>query len=252
VVAFSWVRLDEGGAPVYAAVALAIAPVLLPRLGLRLAALAPALVGALWIAFGISPLEARPRDETHEFFGPLWSRFTDGLSGFYDVRVPFDGAEQPNMQGILLIAAFGFCVVLSLAVASRKPILALLALLAGAGWPLTLLPSGGVVYGAILLVAALWLLAGLRVERPTPALAAGALVVLAATGISTSPAIAKVIVPASAVIPIAASDVAVATCGVYATSRISSGTTTTPPPTPKSALMKPASSPISASFTRVS
>ncbi len=46
VVAFSWVRLDEGGAPVYAAVALAIAPVLLPRLGLRLAALAPALVGA--------------------------------------------------------------------------------------------------------------------------------------------------------------------------------------------------------------
>ena len=191
VVAFSWVRLDEGGAPVYAAVTLAIAPVLLPRLGLRLAALAPALVGALWIAFGISPLEARPRDETHEFFGPLWSRFTDGLSGFYDVRVPFDGAEQPNMQGILLIAAFGFCVVLSLAVASRKPILALLALLAGAGWPLTLLPSGGVVYGAILLVAALWLLAGLRVERPTPALAAGALVVLAATGISTSPAIAK-------------------------------------------------------------
>jgi len=191
VVAFSWARLEEGGAPVYGAVALALAPALLPRLGLRLAALVPALLGTLWLAFGISPLEARPRDETRAFFGPLWSSLTDGLTGFYDVRVPFDAAEQPDMQGILLVASFGFCATLALAVASRKPTLALVATLAGAGWPLTLLPSGSVVYGAILLVGALWLLAGLRIERPTPALAAGALVVLAATGISTWSAVAK-------------------------------------------------------------
>jgi hypothetical protein len=61
-----------------------------------------------------------------------------------------------------------------------------------------------------------------------------------------------VIAPASAVIPIAASEVAVATCGVYAQSSRSRGTTTIPPPTPKSPPMKPAATPISTSLTRVS
>jgi hypothetical protein len=61
-----------------------------------------------------------------------------------------------------------------------------------------------------------------------------------------------VIVPASAVIPIAASDVAAATCGVYARSRSSSGTTRIPPPTPKRPPRKPAAMPISTSFTCVS
>ncbi len=191
VIAVAWGRLDDTGAPVWAPVLLALAPVLLPRLALRLAALIPAFVGVVWIAFDVSPLEARPRDDEHDFFGPVWSRFSDGLHGFYDVRVPFDGAEQPNMQGLLLIAAFGFATALAFAVAARRPLPALLALLAGAGWPVTLYPAAGVVYGAIVLTAALWLLAALRVERPTPALAAGALVVLAAAAASTSDAVAK-------------------------------------------------------------
>ena len=80
---------------------------------------------------------------------------------------------------------------LALAIASRRPLLALLALLAGAGWPMTLYPPNGVVFGAIVLTAALWLLAVLRVDRPTPALATGALVVVAAAAISTSAAFAK-------------------------------------------------------------
>ena len=191
VVAFSWGRLDEDGAPVYAVLALALAPALLPRLGLRLAALVPAAVAAMWLAFRVSPLEARPRDDAHDFFGPLWSRISDGLLGFYDVRLPFPGAEQTEMQGLLLVATFGFCAALALAVAARRPIPSLLVLLAGAGWPVTLYPSGGVVYGAIVLTAALWLLAALRLERPTLALAAGAFVVLVAAGLSSSAAVAK-------------------------------------------------------------
>ena len=192
VVAFSWGRLDETRAPVYAALAFALAPALLPRLGLRLAALVPAAIAAVWIAFGVSPLEARPRDDARDFFGPVGSRISNGLVDFYDVRLPFSGAEQPEMQGLIVLAAFGFCAALALAVAARRPIPALLVLLAGAGWPLTLYPpDAGVAYGAIVLTAALWLLAGLRIERPTPALAAGALVVLIASALSSSAAVAK-------------------------------------------------------------
>ena len=191
VVAYSWGRLDTGGTPIYLTPLLALAPALLPRLRWRLAAVVPAVVGALWLAFDVSPLDARPRDDTHDFFGPLWSRVADGLRGFYDERVPFDGGELPEMQGLVLLAAFGFCVVLALAVASRRPLPGLLVVLAGAGWPATLLPPDGVAYGAVLLAAGLWLLAALRIERATAAVAAGGVVVAAAAALSTSAAFAK-------------------------------------------------------------
>ncbi len=191
VIAFSWERLDAGVAPVYLVAALALAPALLPRLAWRLAAVVPALLGALWIAFDESALDARPRDEAHNFVGPVWSAMSEGLRGFYDVRVPFPGAEEPEMRGLVVLAVFGFCTVLALAIASRRPLPALLALLAGAGWPATLYPPGGIVYGTVLLAAALWLLAALRVQQPTPAVAAGAAVLVAATVVSTSAAVAK-------------------------------------------------------------
>jgi hypothetical protein len=191
VIGVSWGRLDSSGAPVYLAVALALAPALLPRLAWRLAAVLPGLVAVLWLGFDASPLEARPRDGEHEYFGPLWTSISNGLQGFYDVRVPFPGGQETEMQGLVLLAVFGFCVVLGLAVASRRPLPALLALLAGAGWPVTLYPADGLVYGAVVLVAALWLLAALRADRPTPALAAAGLVVVAAVAISSSNAFAK-------------------------------------------------------------
>src|SRR5215203_1044586 len=56
-------------------------------------------------------------------------------------------------------------------------------------------------------------------------------------------------VPARAVIPIAASDVPVATLLSNPRSRISSGTITIPPPTPKRALNRPATSPMARSFS---
>jgi transglutaminase-like putative cysteine protease len=105
--------------------------------------------------------------------------------------VPFSGIEAPEMHGVLVLAIFGFCCLLGLAVASRRPLPAVLVVLAGAGWPATLLPAGGHAYGALILAAALWLLASLRLARPTPALAAGFAVIVAAVGLSSSAAIAK-------------------------------------------------------------
>ena len=65
-------------------------------------------------------------------------------------------------------------------------------MLAGAGWPATLYPVESVFYGALILAAALWVLAGLPDGAAAlPALVAGALLVLAAAGASTSAALAK-------------------------------------------------------------
>jgi len=187
VVAVAWLRLEEPraeGTTWLGLVLLALVPALLPTLGLRLLALGPVVLVAVWLAL------ERPLGEGG-FFPIAWERFETGLLGFYDVQVPFGGPETAEMRGVVLLALFGFCFALGLAAASRRPLPTVLVLLAGAGWPATLLPAPGIVFGALILTAALWVLAGLRVERPTLALAAGALVVLAAAGASTSAAVAK-------------------------------------------------------------
>ena len=66
----------------------------------------------------------------------------------------------------------------------------------------------------------------------------------AASAQLTSPSTPKATIPNSAVIPIAASDVPVASIGVKPARRTRSGTTMVPPPTPKSALKKPAATPM--------
>src|SRR5262249_9833828 len=68
----------------------------------------------------------------------------------------------------------------------------------------------------------------------------------------TSPCNAYVITPDSAVIPIAASDLAVALRASQWQTSSSSGTMTSPPPTPNSALKKPATRPMRTSRTAVS
>ncbi len=121
----------------------------------------------------------------------MFLRFDDGFFDYYDVTVPFSGTEQPNMHGVLVVAIFGFCLALAQFIAARRPLPAVLTVLAGAGWPATLYPVESVFYGALILAAALWVLAGLRTARPLPALVAGAVLVLAAAGASTSAALAK-------------------------------------------------------------
>jgi transglutaminase-like putative cysteine protease len=191
LVALAWLRLEDPRAPGADAlwlVLLGLAPALLPTLAARLVAVPWVALVALWISFGSWQPDGGPRPG---FFGHVADRFDQGFADYYDVRIPFDGHEHPGMHSVLVLAIFAFCVGLGLALASRRPLLAVLILLAGAGWPATLFPSQSVTYGALILGSALWVLASLRLTRPTPALAAGLLVVVAALVLSSSAAIAK-------------------------------------------------------------
>jgi transglutaminase-like putative cysteine protease len=188
LVALAWLRLEQtpSGADMLWVVLLALAPALAPRLRLRLALSVPAALTAAWVA-----LDTPATDDRRGFFGPVLHRFGDGFLDYYDVAVPFSGVEQPHMHGVLVLAGFGFCLVLAHAIAARRPLPAVFAVIAGAGWPATLYPSRSIVYGALILAAALFVLAALRTTRPLPALVAGAALVLAAAGASTSAALAK-------------------------------------------------------------
>ena len=72
---------------------------------------------------------------------PVAERFADGLNGFFNVAVPFSGLERVKMHGVVVLAIFGFCLVLAHAIAARRPLVAVLAVVAGAGWAATLYPS---------------------------------------------------------------------------------------------------------------
>src|SRR5688500_16075277 len=183
-----WLRLEDraAGPDWIWAVLLALAPALAPQLWVRLALIVPAGLVAAWVALDTPSTDDRPG-----FFEPVYLRFDNGFFDFYDVQVPFDGVEQPHMHGVVVLAIFGFCLVLAQLAAARRPLPAVLTLIAGAGWPMALYPAETVFYGALILAAALWVLAGLRAARPLPALLAGAVLVLAAAGASTSAAVAK-------------------------------------------------------------
>lgn len=189
LIALAWLRLEDpraaGGDGLWV-VLLALAPALASTLALRLGLSVPAVLTAAWVALHTPATDDRPG-----FFGPVLDRFGDGFLDYYDVEVPFSGVERPHMHGVLVLAVFGFCLLLAHAVAARRPLPAVFAVIAGAGWPATLDASQSAVYGALILAAALWVLAGLRASRPLPALAAGALIVLVAAGASTSAALAK-------------------------------------------------------------
>ena len=110
VIALGWLRLEEtraDGADWLWVTLLALAPALAPKLWLRLALVAPAALIAAWIALDTPAIDDRPG-----FFGPVLDRFSNGVGGFYDVAVPFSAVEHQRMHGVLLLAIFGFCVVL--------------------------------------------------------------------------------------------------------------------------------------------
>ena len=189
LIALLWLRLESkpvAGPDWLLAVLLALAPALAPALWLRLALVVPAALVALWVAFDTPSTDDRPG-----FFEPVFLRFDDGFFDYYDVVLPFKGVEQPHMHGVLVLAIFGFCALLAQFAAARRPLPAVLTVVAGAGWPATLYPLESVFFGALILAGALWVLAALRTARPLPALAAGAVLVLAAAGASTSGALAK-------------------------------------------------------------
>ena len=146
LIALAWLRLEDTRAPGSDGlwvVLLALAPALAPTILLRLALTVPAALTAAWVA-----LDTPSTDGRAGFFGPVLDRFGDGVLDYYDVAVPFSGVQQPQMHGVLVLAIFGFCLVLAQAVAARRALPAVFAVIAGAGWPATLYPSESVLYGA--------------------------------------------------------------------------------------------------------
>jgi transglutaminase-like putative cysteine protease len=193
VIAVDWLRFEEprsGGGRPFVVAFLAIAPVLVRPLRLRLAAIAVSALLAVWVVFSLSPLRVLPGGG--DFFGTLGSRFSRGFLDFYDYRLPIDPAAHPRMHAVLLVAIFGFTLAVALAVAARKALLAVVLFFLAAGWPATLLSGGNEVgRGLAILAVALALLAGMT-ERPSRlALIAAGAVLGGALALSSSPAVAK-------------------------------------------------------------
>ena len=191
-----WRQLEQPASrELGAAAALGIAAALLPRRWMRVIAAVGGFVGAVALGFGLSPLDGRPRDASHDYFGPLLSRLWNGFLDFYDVTIPFDPGELERMHGVVVLAVFSFTLGASLAVAARRPVLAATITFAGAAWPVTLVRDAPTTArGALLLIAALVLLAALRpgAGRGIGQTAlVGAAVLLAALVAVSSPAVAK-------------------------------------------------------------
>jgi protein-glutamine gamma-glutamyltransferase len=195
IVAASWARLEQPrpGVREFALVAaLGVVPALLGGRW-RVVAVAGAGIVAASVALDIPLRSASPFDG-RDFVATAADRTWTGFLDFQDITVPFEGAAQPLMHGALLIATFGFSLAGALAVAARRPPLALAALLFGAGWPATMFPGEHeLARGAAILVAGLMLLAAVRagsIPIRSQALAGAAVLALALV-LSTSSAVAK-------------------------------------------------------------
>lgn len=184
----AWARVESPHPEITRAVLLAVlaaAPALVRPFRARLLVLTGALVVGSWIATGASI--ATP--------GRIFTRLGDGAREFYDVDLPFSPEFHPRMLAAVLTATFVFCLLLGLALAARRPLLAGLAVAFGAGWPATLLRGGSdLLLGGLILAAVLVILTGLRPATRTalvPAALAGALVIACALALASTPAVAK-------------------------------------------------------------
>jgi transglutaminase-like putative cysteine protease len=192
VIAVAWLRLEHplGSLwPVLALVALALAAALPRRRSVRVAAAVVATLVAARIAVGVDVV---PWGLHHpgRGFSALGTRFGNGFADFYGTHLPFDPRVHTAMHELVLSGLFLFALGVALLAAERRPIGSALVLLAGAGWPTTLLDSSnGVAMGAAILGAALVLLAGLGSRRlPRLALPAAVVVVVAAVAVGSATA----------------------------------------------------------------
>ena len=97
VIAVDWLRFEEprsGGGRPFVLTVVAIAPVFVRPLWLRLVAIVLSGVLAAYVAFSLSPLAVWPGEEG--YFGPLGSRFSRGFLDFYDYRLPIDRLPGPS------------------------------------------------------------------------------------------------------------------------------------------------------------
>jgi transglutaminase-like putative cysteine protease len=184
LLSWAWLRLElreDGGTVLIWALVAGVAPALPPSLRLR----AVAVVAASFFVLRETLGSAQP--------GVALERFGDGFRLFFDVQLPFVPEFHPKMHGLVLLGVAGFTLGVSLAVAARRPLLAGALLVAGAGWPATLLRGNRpLVDGAIILGGVLLIVAGVGTTvRARQAAIAGGLVIAAAVAIATLPAVAK-------------------------------------------------------------
>jgi transglutaminase-like putative cysteine protease len=186
LIAWNWGRLEtnRSAGSILLMVLLGIAPALLPTRRLRLAGAGLALIAAWSIALDVRPYA----------IGTVLSRTGRGFLDFYDVLVPFDPSAHRLMHGVVLLAVFVFTALASLAVAARRPLLASLVLVAGAGWPATIFPGhDDLGRGVLILAAALALVArlGPTTRRGAPQVLVGTALAVVALVASSWNGVAK-------------------------------------------------------------
>ncbi|HXV96666.1 MAG TPA: DUF3488 and transglutaminase-like domain-containing protein [Gaiellaceae bacterium] len=202
VVAVSWARLEVDSIawdarPMLLLALLPIAAVALGRSRLVVAlVLAGSTLLAASLASGISLANARPRDASRDFLGPVLDEFRRGFLDFYETQLPFDRVDFAAMHTVVLLAIFGFTAVVGMLVMARKPVGAALGLVVAVAWPATLVPGASpIAAGALALVGVLAILFLLRREEPARGLVqaagVGVLLVALAAVVSTTDAVAK-------------------------------------------------------------
>ena len=160
---------------------LAIVPALVRRGAMRVGAVVLSALGAAWIAFGAEPWELVPfRDE--RVLAPALRDAARGIVDFYEVFLPFEPAQNPEMHALVLCAIFGFVAAMALFVAARRPLGAAAVTVAGVGWPATLLGGQAIAAGAVALAAALAIPLILRATSVRTVLAGGAIGALVVVG----------------------------------------------------------------------
>jgi transglutaminase-like putative cysteine protease len=164
VIVVAWLRFEQPvAAPARAVllVVIAVTAAVLPGRWLRVAGSAVAAVVAVRLAFGVW-LPLHPVGGSHT----VWSHFDGGFLDFYSTHLPFDPRLHVDMTQVVLVAVFAFTLAVGLCASARRPVAAVVFLLAGAGWPATLLdPARGVGMGAVILGAALVVLATVGTRR---------------------------------------------------------------------------------------
>jgi transglutaminase-like putative cysteine protease len=198
VVTIAWLRIEQPVGSVWRVLALlafALAAALPRRRSLRAVGAVVATVAAARLVVGVVLVPWRLDRPGSAFgladaFSTLGKRFGNGFADFYGTHLPFDPRVHVAMHELTLSGLFIFSLAVVLLVAARKPVLSALALMAGAGWPATLLgPSRGVAMGAAILGATLVVLAGLGSRRvPSLALPAAAVVATAAVAVGSATA----------------------------------------------------------------
>jgi hypothetical protein len=174
----SWLRLEDPERAKHAlpVAGFALAPALLPRAWQRALCLAAAAGVAALVSVGAKPWTLLSLHPGGGLTAPK-DVVATGLGDFYGVVLPFDPNRHPEMHALVLVAIFVFVAATALLIAARRPVAAGGVIVAGAGWPATLLgEEGAVAIGALTLGAALSVPLLLRV-RSVRALGIGAVVV---------------------------------------------------------------------------